>query len=117
MNSVNYFQAYKQYKNQVNKCIKQTKRTYYISKLANSNNSKGSWQTINELLNRKSKTTKINQIIINDKAIVGDEEIANKFNEYFSEIGKKLAEEIPDNDFDPLHYVTPVSNSFTFQTI
>ena len=88
MNSVNYFQAYKQCKNQVNKCIKQTKRTYYNSKLANSNNSKESWQTINELLNRESKTTKINQIIINDKAIVGDEEIANKFNEYFSEIGK-----------------------------
>ena len=72
---------------------------------------------MNKLLNRKSKTTKINRIIINDKAIVGDEEIVNKFNEYFSEIGKKLAEEIPDNDFDPLHYVTPVSNSFTFQTI
>ena len=114
LNSVNYFQAYKQCKNQVNKCIKQRKRTYYNSKLANSNNSKESWQTMNELLNRKSKTTKINQIIINDKAIVGDEEIANKFNEYFSEMGKKLAEEIPDNDFYPLHYVTPVSNSFTF---
>ena len=58
---------------------------------ANSNNSKESWQTINELLNRKPKTTKINQIIINDKAIVGDKEIANKFNEYFSEIGKKTS--------------------------
>ena len=68
--------------------LKQRKRTYYNSKLANSNNSKESWQTMNELLNRKSKTTKINRIIINDKAIVGDEEIANKFNEYFSEIGK-----------------------------
>ena len=62
LNSVNYFQAYKQCKNQVNKCIKQTKRTYYNSKLANSNNSKESWRTINELLNRKSKTTKINQL-------------------------------------------------------
>ena len=30
---------------------------------------------------------------------------------------KKVAEEIPDNDFDPPHYVTPLSNSFTFQTI
>ena len=46
--------------------------------------------------------------MMNDKVIVGDEEIANKFNEYFSEIGQNLAEEIPDNDFDPLHYVTPV---------
>ena len=70
LNSVNYFQAYEQCKNQVDKCIKQTKRTYYNSKLANSNNSKESWQTINELLNRKSLTTKINQIIINDKAIM-----------------------------------------------
>ena len=63
----------------LNKYIKQTKRAYYNSKLAklNSNNSKESWQTINELLNRKSKTTNINQIVTNDKSIVGDEEIAN----------------------------------------
>ena len=81
--------------NQLNKCIKQTKRNYYNSKLANSNNSIESWQTINELLNRKSKTTKTNQIIMNDKAMVGDEEIANKFNKYVSEIGKKLAEKSP----------------------
>jgi hypothetical protein len=32
-------------------------------------------------------------------------------------LGKKIAEEIPDNDIDPLHYVNPVSNSFTFKTI
>ena len=52
---------------------------------------------------------------MNDKAIVGDEKIGNKFNEYFSEIGKKLAEEIPNNDFGPLHYVTPMSNPFSKQ--
>jgi hypothetical protein len=81
-------------------------------------NSKESWQTIHELLNRKSKTTAINEINMNGKTIVGDEEIAKEFNKYFSEVGKKLAEEIPDNDIDPLHYVNPVqSNSFTFKTI
>ena len=107
-----YFQrsANKQCKNEVNKCIKQTKRNYYNGKLANSNKSKESLQTKNELLNRKSTTTKINQIIMSAKVIVGDEEIANKFNKTFSKIGKKLAEEIPDNDFDPLHYATPLSN-------
>jgi SLT domain-containing protein len=81
---------------------------HYNSKLANSINSKESWQTINELLNRKSKTTTMNEINMNGKTIVGDEEIAKEFNKYFSEVGKKLAEEIPDNDIDPLHYVTPV---------
>ena len=54
---------------------------------------------------------------MNGKTIVGDEEIAKEFNKYFSEVGKKLAEVIPDNDIDPLHYVNPVSNSFTFKTI
>ena len=38
LNSVNYFHAYKQRKNQVNKGIKQTKK-YYSSKLAKRNNS------------------------------------------------------------------------------
>ena len=45
LNSPYYFQAYKQCKNQLNKCIKETKRLYYNSKLANSTNSKDSWQT------------------------------------------------------------------------
>jgi uncharacterized protein YpuA (DUF1002 family) len=54
---------------------------------------------------------------MNGKTTAGDEEIAKEFNKYFSEVGKKLADEIPDNDIDPLHYVNPVSNSFTFKTI
>jgi hypothetical protein len=37
-----------------------------------------------ELLNRKSKTTAINEINMNGKTIVGDEEIAKEFNNYFS---------------------------------
>ena len=54
---------------------------------------------------------------MNGKTIVANDEIAKEFNKYFSEVGKKLAEEIPDNDFDPLHHANPVSNSFTFKTI
>ena len=80
-------------------------------------NSKESWRTINELLNRKSKATTINEVNVNGKSIAGDKDIANEFNKYFSEIGKKLAKEIPHNDIDPLSYVTPVSNSFTFKNI
>jgi hypothetical protein len=52
-------------------------------------------------LNRTSKTTAINEININGKTVlvIGDEEIAKEFNKYFSEVGKKLAEEIPDNAY------------------
>ena len=45
---------------------------------------------INELLNRKSKATTINEINVNGGKIVGDKNIANEFNKYFSEIGDNL---------------------------
>ncbi len=117
LNSSYYFEAYKQCKNQLNRCIKETKKLYYNSKLATSTNSKESWRTINELLSRQSKATTINEVNVNGKSIAGDKDIANEFNKYFSEIGKKLAKEIPHHDIDPLSYVTPVSNSFTFKNI
>ena len=102
LNSSYYFEAYKQCKNQLNRCIKETKKLYYNSKLTTSTNSKESWRTINELLNRQSKTTTINEVNVNWKSIAGDKDIANEFNKYFSEIGKKLAKEIPHHDIDPL---------------
>ena len=72
-----YFEAYKQCKNQLNRCIKETKKLYYNSKLAASTNSKESWRTINELLNRQSKATTINEVNVNGKSIAGDKDIAN----------------------------------------
>ena len=59
----------------------------------------------------------INEINVNGGKIVGDKNIANKFNKYFSEIGKKLASEIPQNDMDPLYLVITVSNTFTSKSI
>ena len=102
LNSSYYFEDYKQCKNQLNRCIKETKKLYYNSKLATSTNSKESWQTINELLNRQSKATTINEVNVNGKSIAGDKDIANEFNKYFSEIGKKLAKEIPHNDIEQM---------------
>jgi hypothetical protein len=64
---------------------------------------------MNELLNRKSKATTINEINVNGGKIVGDKSIANEFNKYFSEIGKKLASEIPQNDMNPLDLVITYS--------
>ena len=66
LNSSYYFHAYKQCKNKLNRCIKETKRLYFHSKLARSANIKESWQTVSELLNRKSTTTMINEINANE---------------------------------------------------
>ena len=81
-------------------------------KLTNSVNMKESWQTINQLLHRKSMIKEIN---VNRRKIVGDKNTPNEFNKYFSEIGKKLANEMSHNYIDPIDFVNLVSNSFTFK--
>jgi hypothetical protein len=45
----------KRCRNELNKIIKATKVQFYNTKLQNSENSKEGWDTLNNLLNRKSK--------------------------------------------------------------
>ena len=116
-NSIYYFNEYKQCRNNLNKTIKETKSKYYQSKLNACKDHKENWKLINELLNKTSKTTTINELTVDEGKIVGDENIANEFNSFFSHIGTRLAENIDPSDVDPLSFVTPTLHNFTFQTI
>jgi hypothetical protein len=62
-------------------------------------------------LNKKSKSTLINELKIGDSIVTGDKNIATAFNNYFSTIGEKLSENLSCNNTDPLNYVTPVTDS------
>ncbi len=117
LNSPAYHEAYKKCRNEVNRRIKVAKTNYYKTSLGNSTNSRDSWNIINGLLNKKSKTTFINELIMNQNKITGDKNIANEFNNFFCKIGPQLAENIPQSDFDPLHHVIPVTNVFEFKNI
>ena len=112
-----YNEAYKKYRNYVNLLIKTTKSSYYNSKLLNAKNSKASWKIINELSNRQFKTTTINNLQVDGNNITGDKNIAETFNQYFSNIGPNLANNIPSSGFDPLIYMIPTTNVFHFRTI
>ena len=81
-------------KNRLNKLIKTTKEEYFKTKLSNANNSKDSWQGINELLNKKPKSIQVTQLNVDDQVITGDRYIADCFNQYFSSIGCKLSDNI-----------------------
>ena len=70
------------------------------------------------MLNKRSKTTQIKQLNVNDRVITDDDKIADSFNEYFSTIGCTLSEKVIGNDTDPMSFVTPVhGNSFNFTSI
>ena len=117
LNSPYYHEAYKTCKNKVTRLIEETKANYYNTKFANSKNSADSWKTINELLNKKSKTTTLNAISVNNEVVTGDKNIANEFNKYFATIGPNLAKNISTTDVDPLKYVTVGTADFNFKTI
>ena len=116
--STDYDKAYKRCKNKLNNLIKETKNEYFRNKLSNAKNSKESWPTINELLNKKPKTTEVKELDINGQLVTDDDEIADAFNQYFSTIGSTLSDKIRSNGTDPMRFVTPIDGSlFNFISI
>ena len=90
--------AYKKYRNKLNHVIRISKKQYYEEQLIKyKQNTKMLWQTLNELLNNSRKTTKISKVFVetNSTNVLDDpHEIANKFNEYFTNVGPNLAKKI-----------------------
>ena len=115
LRSTNYDEAYKRCKNKLNSLIKETKHEYFRNKLSNAENSKESWQTINELLNKRPKTTEVKELDIDGQLIIDDDKIADAFNQYFSTIGSTLSDNIIGNDIDPMRFLAPIDgSSFNF---
>ncbi|CAB3983169.1 Hypothetical predicted protein [Paramuricea clavata] len=118
LRSAYYDKAYKRCKNKLNNLIKETKQEYFGDKLSNAKNSKESWRTINELLNKKPKTSEVKELDINGQLITDDDKIADAFNQYFSTIGSTLSDKITGNCTDPMNFVTPLDGSiFNFTSV
>ena len=75
------------------------------------------WKTINQLTNKKSKTTNINELVIDQKVITQPEEIADSLNTYFNEIGSVLAKDLPKGDNSFEKYIVPVEEKLKLQSI
>ena len=89
-------QEYIKYKNKLNhNYYKNSKKLYYEEQLIkHKQNSKLMWKTLNKLLNKPTNNDKITKMFVesNSKTIIEDpEETANKFNDYFINIGPNLA--------------------------
>ena len=89
-------ERYKKYKNKLTHSLRIAKRLYYETKLERSkSNIKSSWKILNEILNRKSKPAKLPSTFKYDNHEISNaDEIANRFCEYFSNIGPNLAKNI-----------------------
>ncbi len=88
--------TYTQYKNKLSKILKIAQRNYYANEIQQANNDmKKIWSIIGELLNKKSRDPlpKIFRDVGN--TVDGEENIANGFNSFFSNVEANLARQIP----------------------
>ena len=97
--------TYTLYKNILTKTLRAEKRKYFQNQiLLFKNDIKNTWKVINSAINKRNDKHHITKIKHNDTEIHDFNLIASTFNDYFSQIGKNLAESIPPthkkfNDF------------------
>ena len=81
---------------------------------------KETWNTINKLINKRSKTTNISSLVVDEECLTLSSEIADSMNGYFCNIGSKLSSKMPNIE-NPLlngdYLINENHARFDFQTI
>ena len=112
-------QAYGNIRNQANRLNEKLKREYFTHKVSSCEGDlKSTWKTINNVLNKKSKTTNIASLNIEGKHISTN--IAESINDFFCTIGETLSDKIPSARNPPLendYVINPEKTRFQFHVI
>ena len=100
-NNENDWLNFRTTRNKVNIKLRNAKKDYYSSKIAGQKfNPKKAWKSINSLLGRQNKPTVVNELTVGNNALTCPEDIAEGFNEYFSNIGPDLSSRIDSSNYN-----------------
>ena len=113
--------SYRHIRNKVNVLNIQLKKQYYTNKISDcQGNMKESWKVINELLNKRSKSSNIDCLRESGSETVHKKDISNAMNSFFCYVGKDLADKI-DPAPNPLlagdYEINKHKATFRFRTI
>ena len=90
--------SYEHLRNKVNTSNIDLKRKDFIKKIQNSEgNTKGTCTALNQLMNKRPKTTNFDQLKQEGNVISNKKDISDTMNQYFSSVGTTLAEYIEDS--------------------
>lgn len=109
---------YKKFKNKLNYLLKISKRNYYDTRFENTTgNLRATWKLLNQVINRKANKSKIPTTFIDNGNEISDPlVIANRFCEYFTNIGPSYAKKLPPSKVSPNIYLKDrISNSIFFK--
>ena len=95
-------QRYKTYRNKLTSILRKAERAYYKSKLDQyKGDVKRTWIVINDVIRRGKRSKKLADFMLKDNQKVYNKQvIANMFNEFYINVGPKLASEIDVNNVD-----------------
>jgi len=113
-------QQFKNYSNSYKSLCRAAKRRYYSSKIEKfRNDSKKTWEVVREVLGSvKDKSNIPSYFSDNGSIIQGSYNIAQGFNNFFCEIGPKLAESIPSSSKSYKDYLgNEIEENFVFKNI
>ena len=113
--SLYFHSKFKFYRNKLNHLLRISKRMYYNDFFNNNiNNMKNTWKGIRQIVNLKPLSFHAPTKIIKDNIeLVEGKSVADPFNDFFANIGGKLASSIPPATKSPLSYLPPQKpNSF-----
>lgn len=118
-NSPQKWADYKNAKNMLNNAIKKTKSTYFLNHFKElAGQPKEIWKTINEVMSRNGKTEhNIQSVTTKSGTYTNPADIAELFNEHFTEIGPSLAAKLPTSSKRFDEYITPTKSTFTLDQI
>lgn len=97
--------SYRQYRNILVGVIREAKKLYIKNELKNANQKK-TWAILNELTNGSPQNEKLPGTFKAENGVLTDAgDIAENFNAYFTNIGKKLRDNIEPTNISPLDYI------------
>ena len=100
-------ERYKTYRNKLNHLLRSAERKHYQDLLNEHRcNIKKSWQIIKTVINKRKHNAACTKFKCNDSTITDGNDIANRFNKFFVNIGASLAKNIPVSDKQPSEYMT-----------
>ena len=107
---------YKKYRNNLNSIIRSSKKLYYSKEIENAEgNLNATWNVINKLINKGKPRNNFDHLKIENKEITNPTEIAQAFNQFFTNIGPELASKISsDNKHFTEYLFEPNQNKMCF---
>ena len=113
--SVEVTNQYRMYRNTYNKVLNKSRKLYYDGKVKHSKGDpKKLWEVLKEATNAKSTKNSIDGISVNDVLVSNKGDIANEFNIFFSNIGKKTTEKVPSTSKSFADYLPPPNTNSIF---